>query len=124
MVDTITEISGVRTFRCAPEGPRIATEADALDLVGRLYWDEVELIVLPVERLAPEFFELSTGVAGAITQKLLNYGFRLAILGDIAPFTAGSAALAAYVAESNRGRQLWFVPDLDVLETRLGRAAA
>ncbi|OXM66149.1 MULTISPECIES: DUF4180 domain-containing protein [Amycolatopsis] len=101
----------------------IASEADAIDVMGQLYGQDVEWLVLPVERLDPGFFDLSTGIAGAVTQKFLNYGFRLAIVGDISRFTAASEALAAYVRESNRGRQVWFAPDLDALEARLRPAA-
>jgi len=119
MTDTIEVLHGVRALLCGPDGPVIRTEADALDLMGQVYWDEVELMVLPVPRLTPEFFDLGTGVAGALTQKLLNYGFRVAVLGDIAHHTDASPALAAYVRESNRGRQLWFVPDRAALDTRL-----
>ena len=114
-------IEGMHTFTL--EESALASEADALDLMGQLYGQEVDLIVLPVERLDPGFFDLRTGIAGAVTQKLLNYGFRLAIVGDIDRFTSGSAALAAYVRESNRGRQVWFVPDVDALGTRLRTAA-
>ena len=43
----------------------------------------------------------------------------LAVVGDIAGKVAASAALADWVRESNRGRSLWFVPDLDALAARL-----
>ncbi|GHE94294.1 hypothetical protein GCM10017786_29150 [Amycolatopsis deserti] len=102
---------------------RIASEADAIEAMGQLYGQEVEMVVLPVEQLDPGFFDLSTGIAGAVTQKFLNYGFRLAIVGDIERFTAASEALAAYVRESNRGRQVWFLSDVDALEARLRPAA-
>jgi len=52
-------------------------------------------------------------------QKFVNYRLRLVIVGDIAAYTAGSTALRDLVTESNRGKQIWFVPDLDALAARL-----
>ena len=39
-------------------------------------------LVIPKECFPPEFFWLSTGLAGEILQKWTNYGFRAAIFGD------------------------------------------
>jgi len=58
-------------------------------------------------------------VAGEILQKLINYRFRVAILGDVSAAVAGSAALRDFVVESNRGEMVWFLPDLAALEARL-----
>ncbi|WP_244166023.1 DUF4180 domain-containing protein [Micromonospora saelicesensis] len=44
---------------------------------------------------------------------------RLAVVGDISAQLAESSALRALVHESNQGGQIWFVPDLDALDTRL-----
>ena len=52
-------------------------------------------------------------------QKFVNYRMGLAVIGDISAHTAVSAALADFVWEANRGRRLWFLPDLDALSARL-----
>lgn len=91
------------------DGPPIASEADILNVIGETYGTGADLIVLPVERLSPEFFRLSTGIAGAILQKLTNYGFRVAIVGDIAAHLERSAPLRDFVRESNRQGQTRFV---------------
>ena len=119
MTDRLQDPHGVAVLVCAADGPPVATEQDALDLIGATY-DGGDLVALPAGRLSPEFFTLSTGVAGAILQKFVNYQVRLAIVGDIGPHLAASSALRALVQESNRGRQLWFVADLDDLDARLG----
>ncbi|MET0865551.1 MAG: DUF4180 domain-containing protein, partial [Nakamurella sp.] len=62
---------------------------------------------------------LSSGLAGAVLQKLVNYRMQVAIMGDISAHLTGSAALRAFVVESNRGSQVWFVDDLDQLTGRL-----
>lgn len=76
---------------------------------------------MPVYQFAPEFFALRTRVAGLFIQKLINYGQRLAIVGDISAQVAESAALRDFVTESNRGRHVWFVADLTALERRLAQ---
>jgi hypothetical protein len=101
-------------------GPAIRTGGDALDL---MFSTEAEWIALPVERLDPAFFDLSTGIAGEIAQKLVNYRRRLAVVGDIGEHLERSGALRDFVRESNRGRQLWFVADAAELEARLADAA-
>ena len=77
--------------------------------------------MLPAAMLPDGFFDLSTGVAGALIQRLVNYRLRVAVVGDLAAHLAAADALRDYVAESNRGRQVWFLPDVDALEARLAR---
>jgi len=101
-----------------PDGPLLGSEADALDLIGRTYGTDTQLIAIPVERLDPGFFRLSTGIAGAFTQKFLNYRFRVAFIGDIAEHLAGSSALRDYVYESNSGNHVLFLPDRSALAAR------
>ena len=74
---------------------------------------------VPVARLAPEFFVLTSGVAGAVVQKFVNYRVRLAVVGDVSGFVAESTALRDFVREANRGRQTWFVADEAELAGRL-----
>jgi len=59
---------------------------------------------------AEGFFDLRTGVAGEVLRKFSNYRFRLAVIGD---FTAHSSkSLRDFLYESNRGRLIFFKPDL------------
>ena len=71
------------------------------------------------QRLGDAFFQLSTRVAGEAVQKFVNYGIRLAVVGDISAHVAASNALRDFVRESNRGRHVWFVDSLEELERRL-----
>jgi hypothetical protein len=118
MADQLIERGGVPVLRCDPDGPPIAGAQDALDVIGAAYAG-AEVVVLPVSRLDPRFFELSTGVAGEIMQKFVNYRVRLAIEGDISTYARSSAAFRDLVTESNRGRQIWFIRDLDELDAHL-----
>ncbi|MFB0620184.1 DUF4180 domain-containing protein [Streptomyces sp. AGS-58] len=116
---TIDTLHGVRILRCAPDGPLLDGESAALDLIGDAYGHDAQLVALPVERIADDFFRLRSGVAGAVVQKFVSYRLRLAVLGDISGHVAGSTALRDFVYECNQGRQLWFLADAAELDTRL-----
>ena len=110
---TIETIGTLRAL--VHDGATIATEQDGLDVIGSCYGEDIDIVVLPTERLAEDFFRLRTGLAGAVLQKFQNYGLRVAIVGDIARFTETSAPLRDFVRESNRGRHVLFVPDREAL---------
>lgn len=109
---------------CAPDGPAVTSENDALSLIVSAGSQGAELVVVPVERLGADFFELSSGLAGSIAQKFVNYRMRLAVLGDISARTAASKPLQDFVRETNRGQQLWFLADLDELDQRLAATSS
>ncbi|ROO63316.1 uncharacterized protein DUF4180 [Micromonospora sp. Llam0] len=118
MADEIVELAGVPVLVCTADGPKIAGEQDALDVIGQTFAG-AEIVAIPVARLDERFFALRSGLAGGIMQKFVNYRLRLVVVGDITGHTAGSTALRDLVVESNRGRQVWFVDDLDTLAARL-----
>lgn len=113
------EIHGIRVYVVPAQGPELRTGSDAVDLMSDASEFRPALIAIPVERLGDDFFELRTRVAGEIAQKFAMYGARAAIVGEIAQRIAKSKSLAAFVAESNRGRDLWFVESLEELGSRL-----
>jgi hypothetical protein len=49
----------------------------------------------------------------------VQYRRRLVIAGDISTYVAASSAFAAFVAEANRGEDIWFVADLAELDSRM-----
>ncbi|MFC0007597.1 DUF4180 domain-containing protein [Micromonospora siamensis] len=118
MPDEMREIAGTPVLVCDPAGPPLATEADALDLIGAAFAG-AEVVVVPAGRLDPTFFSLGTRFAGDVMQKFVNYRLRLAVVGDISAHLAASSALRALVHESNRAGHVWFVTDLDALADRL-----
>ncbi|MER5910854.1 DUF4180 domain-containing protein [Streptomyces sp. NPDC001982] len=119
--DTLVTLRDVRVLRCALAGPFLDSESTALDLIGDAIGRDAQLVAVPVERIADEFFRLRSGVSGAVVQKFANYRLRLAVLGDISAHVSASEALRDFVYEANRGDQLWFLADSDALEERLGR---
>jgi hypothetical protein len=120
MPDGLTDIGGTKAYLLAPDGPKLASEQDAVDTIAQLWGQSVQLVVIPVERFADGVFDLRTTLLGHFTQKFIGYGKKLAIVGDLGEHLAASEPLRAYVWESNRGKHIWFVDDLDELAARLG----
>ncbi len=118
-MSTLHELSGVRVLALDAVGPPIASDRDALDVIGEAYAQRPDWIALPAERCGAAFFQLRSRVLGEFSQKLVNYGLRLAIVGDVSGPVAASDALRDFVREANRGRQIWFVADLAELTQRL-----
>ena len=112
------ELHGVRVLECSNEEP-LRTYADAVDIVGKSFENGATLIVIPVECLDDDFFRLQTRIAGELIQKFVQYHRRVAIVGDISRHLAQSSALRAFVNESNRGKQVWFLATREELDERL-----
>jgi hypothetical protein len=116
---TATVMHGVPVFVVPDDGAPLTREQDAVDLIANVWEHGSRMFVIPVRRLPAEFFDLSTGLAGALLQKFVGYRSRVVILGDISAYTQRSSALASLVYESNRGRDVWFLQDLAELDERL-----
>lgn len=120
---TTQSINGVTVYFVSAEGPALASEQDALDLIGETYGTETAMIAVPAARFADGFFDLSTKQLGHFFQKLQNYQMRLAVLGDISRHMNASKALRDFVGETNQvGRHL-FVQDYMTLEAGLRGSA-
>lgn len=91
----------------------------ASDLVGAALEAGAQWVALPAIGLPSGFLDLSTGVAGEIAQKCLNYRIGLAVLGDLSASAARSAALHDWMRESNQGHHVWFLADEGELASRL-----
>ena len=115
----ITTFNGLSLLELDATGPLLATEQDALDLIGETYGTDADIIVVPLARLDPQFFELRNGMAGAFIQKLQNYQKRLVVLGDIAAETAASKSLRDFVYETNRVGHHLFASDRATMLARL-----
>jgi hypothetical protein len=114
----IREVSGQGVYVCPDEGPCLAEDRALSDLIGDLFGAGARLVAIPIARLGPDFLRLSTGVAGHALQKLVNYRFQVAVVGDVSAAVA-SDPLRDFVRESNRGQTVWFVDDLATLEAKL-----
>lgn len=112
-------IAGVGVHLVPPDGPPLAGVADFTDVIAEMFSSGAVLAAIPAARLTPDFLRLSSGLAGEVLQKFVNYGLRVAVLGDVSEALAASAPLRDFVRESNRGSQVWFLADLPELEGRL-----
>ena len=93
----------------------------ALDLLMSVKYETgCQRIALNKHAFCDEFFVLSTCLAGEILQKFINYEMKLAIYGDFSGYT--SKPLQAFIRESNRGRDLFFVADQEEAVRKLSTA--
>ncbi|HTZ72847.1 MAG TPA: DUF4180 domain-containing protein [Candidatus Aquilonibacter sp.] len=123
MPDQLHEFFVVRVFECASDGLLLRTPQDAVDLIGLAAKHKASLFAIPIARLGDDFFRLETRVAGEFLQKFVTYGFGVAIVGNISGYFGDGRALKSFIAESNRGRHIWFVESLDELRSRIEAAS-
>lgn len=84
----------------------------AMDLIMSVKYETgCSKIVLNKEAITEDFFILSKGIAGEILQKFINYRVKFAIYGDFSKYT--SKPLKDFIYESNKGKDIYFVPDTD-----------
>lgn len=76
-------------------------------------------IVIDKDLIAEDFFVLSSGLAGEVLQKYINYGGRIAIYGDHSHYT--SKPLNDFIYESNQGHDVFFVSTEEEAIDRLTR---
>ena len=99
--------------------PIISDGQSALDFIMNIgYEHNCHSIAINKSAIAENFFKLSTGIAGEVAQKIVNYRFRLAIIGDFSGYT--SKPLLDYMYECNKGGHLYFVSDENEAVKKLG----
>lgn len=84
---------------------------DALDLIGNLYYQGFDKIIIYDKNLTPDFFNLKNKLAGEILQKVSNYRMKLTIIGDFSNLK--SKSLNDFIYESNIGSQVNFKESLE-----------
>jgi len=82
-----------------------------LDLLGNIYYQGFDGIILYEKNITPAFFDLKTGMAGEVLQKFSNYRMQLAIIGHFDKYQ--SKALQDFILESNKTKQVLFVASMD-----------
>lgn len=93
----------------------------ALDLIMTVnYETDCSRMVLDKKAISEEFFRLSSGIAGEILQKFINYHTKLAIIGDFSRYT--SKSLHDFIYECNKGNDIFFVVDLEQAIEKLASA--
>lgn len=79
---------------------------DGLDILGNVYYQGFDKVILYEKNISADFFNLKTKMAGEILQKFSNYRMRLAIIGD---FNYESNSLKEFITESNKLKSVNFV---------------
>jgi PadR family transcriptional regulator, regulatory protein AphA len=88
-------------IECIPDGCRMESERDALDLVAICGENHTARLMLHAENLSEDFYQLHSGLAGAILLKFVIYGLRVAAILPINLVNQGH--FKDMVLETNRG---------------------
>lgn len=93
--------------RVESDGILISDVPSALDLMATIRYEaDTDRMILPKAAIDERFFVLSSGLAGEILQKFVNYQVKLAIVGDYSRYT--SKPLRDFIYESNQGNHVFF----------------
>ncbi len=108
MTITCQKENGIDIALVSGEEKLLVDVQSALDLVITIKHETgANRIVIDKRVIAEEFFILSTGLAGEILQKFINYHVKAAIWGDYSRYT--SKPLKDFIYESNHGKDFFFV---------------
>jgi len=100
---TLNDTGSVPFVESIPGEGVITNENDALDLVAACGEVETDRLLLHGENLSPDFFQLRTGLAGAVLLKFSNYRIKAAAV--VTPEQVGQGKFSEFVLETNRGRE-------------------
>ncbi|WP_336963446.1 DUF4180 domain-containing protein [Chryseobacterium contaminans] len=89
----------------------IQSVEDGLDLMGNIYYQGFDKVIVYEKNITPDFFDLKTKIAGEILQKFSNYRIALAIVGDFSKYE--SKSMKDFIFESNKTRHVNFVETLE-----------
>lgn len=99
----------------------ICDTQSALDLMMSVKYEaDTQRVVIAKHNITEDFFILSTGLAGEILQKFVNYQIKIAIYGDYAHYT--SKPLHDFIYESNQGQNVFFVTSQEEAIEKLAQA--
>lgn len=104
------EINNTKIAEVTSDEMIIASAQDGLDLLGNIYYQDFDKIIIYEENITPEFFDLKTKMAGDILQKFSNYRVRLAIVGDFSKYE--SKSIKDFIFESNTTKHINFTKTL------------
>ena len=106
-IDTITN-KEVKVAVVSSAEVIITDVQSALDMIINVYYETgADRIVINKNAVCEEFFILSSGLAGEILQKFINYHVKVAIYGDYSKCT--SKPLKDFIYESNCGKDIFFL---------------
>lgn len=89
-----------------PSPASLASQRDLLDLLSLSGDGRCDRLLIQADSLHPDFFDLSTGLAGELSLKLATYRIKTAILVQLD--AVPSQYFREWAAECNRGREIHF----------------
>ncbi len=115
------KMNGVDLAVVSGDQAEMTTPQAALDLAMTVRYEAgAGRIAIDKRVLGEDFFILSTGVAGEILQKFVNYRVKAAVYGDYSRYT--SKPLRDFIYESNQGRHFFFAASREEALERLAQA--
>jgi Domain of unknown function (DUF4180) len=120
---SIVDEGGRRIVEGVPDQSFMSRVDDANRIIETCFSGNVRLVLLYAANLPKRFFDLSSGEAGAVLQKLRNYGVQLAV---VCP--AGSVRFSSrfeeMLAEERRRQHFSVFETRDAAREWLGRQGA
>lgn len=95
----------------------IGSAEDGLDLLGNIYYQGFDKVIIYEKNITPDFFDLKTRIAGEILQKFSNYRMGLAIVGDFSSYE--SKSIRDFIFESNKTKHINFAETIEDALKRL-----
>lgn len=97
----ITENYGKKYIEVESSGVKINSEQDALDLIALCFEYGVNIMIINDKVLSDDFFNLKTGIAGAVVQKFINYSIKSGIV--ISDEQTFNERFKEFALETNKG---------------------
>lgn len=114
-------VNGAEIAVVSGEAAEVTTPQAALDLAMTVKYETGgSRLAIDKRVLGEDFFILSTGVAGEILQKFINYHVKAAFYGDFSRYT--SKPLRDFIYESNNGKDFFFTATREEALERLAQA--
>jgi hypothetical protein len=117
MALTVHDAGGCRLLEGAPGERLMARADDVVTVIESCFEHGSYAVLLYPENLSERFFDLSSGEAGTILQKLRNYHIRLAIVRT--PALELSRRFEELLLDENRGPYFRLLDDRAAAETWL-----
>ncbi|MBI3235983.1 MAG: DUF4180 domain-containing protein [Bacteroidetes bacterium] len=113
------ELGKLKIAELVSDSLLISNQEDGIELVGNIYYQGFDKVILYEKNITPDFFDLKTGLAGEVLQKFSNYRIGLAIVGQWELYT--SKSMIDFIYESNQRGQVIFVDSLGNALELLGK---
>ncbi|RAV97923.1 DUF4180 domain-containing protein [Pseudochryseolinea flava] len=107
-------VNGISIAELIVHAPPIGSTQEFLQMMMD---SSAEAVIVRKESIQELFFDLKSGIAGEMLQKVVNYRLRLAIVGDFSIYD--SKSLKAFIYESNKSNTIVFVSTIEDALKRL-----